>query len=78
MEDLLEDAFRGISSVVRWVLINFFVEIIIHWTGRISLLIITFGNYPRSQKVEEDETFITIFGFAVFIVFVTFLILSNG
>ncbi len=78
MEDFLEDAFRGISSIVRWVLINFFVEIIIHWTGRISLLIITFGNYPRSYKVEEDETFITILGFAVFIVFVTFLILSNG
>jgi len=78
MEDLLEGAFRGISSAVRWVLINFLVEIVLHWIGRISLLVITFGNYPRGNKAEEDETFITISGVVVFIAFATLAILYNG
>ena len=78
MEDLLEGTFRGVLSAVRWVLINFFVEIVIHWIGRISLLVITFGNYPRGHKVEEDEAFITISGIVAFIAFAALAIISNG
>lgn len=78
MEDFLEGAFRGISSAVRWVLINFLVEIVLHWTGRISLLVITFGNYPRGHKAEEDEAFITVSGVVFFIAFATLAILCNG
>lgn len=78
MEDFLEGTFRGILSAVRWLLINFIVETVLHWVGRISLLIITFGNYPRSHKVEEDETFISISGIVVFIAFATLAIFYNG
>lgn len=78
MEDLLESIFRGVLSAVRWVLINFFVEIILHWIGRISLLVITFGNYPSGPEIEENETFITISGLVVFIIFATLAILFNG
>lgn len=44
------------------------IEFIFYGIGRITLLIFTFGKYPRGEKAYQDESTITIVGVCVCII----------
>ena len=67
MEELAEGAIKTILRIIRFVLVEAICEFVIYWVGRIFLLIITLGNYPRGRQVEAHEGRIICTGFAVII-----------
>ena len=67
MEEIAEGAFKGILRFIRYILIEGICEFLLFWMGRIFLLLITLGRYPRGTKAEEHEGYIVCVGIAVVI-----------
>lgn len=67
MEELAEGALKTILRLIRFIFIEAFCEFLIYWVGRISLLIVTLGRYPRGRQVEEHEGCIICVGITVII-----------
>lgn len=65
MEELAEGFLRTLFKILRWVLIEAFIEFICFYVGKYSLLLITLGSYPRKQDESAHETRIAIFGLLV-------------
>ena len=54
MEDLAEGLLRGLAGVLRWFLWDIIFHIVLFNLGRLVLLLITPGRYPRGQAIERD------------------------
>lgn len=67
MEELAEGAIKTILRFIRFILIEAICEFLIYWVGRIFLLAVTLGNYPRGKQAEEHEGRIICTGIAVII-----------
>ncbi|MGB2741328.1 MAG: hypothetical protein WBC60_12340 [Cognaticolwellia sp.] len=65
MEELAEGAIKPILRLIRFIFIEALCEFLIYWVGRTFLLIVTLGNYPRGQQVEEHEGRIIFTGLLV-------------
>jgi len=64
---------RPVGKLIVWLFIEFVYEIVFQllcvWIGRIVLLLITFGKYPNSDQVHQNEAMIGFLGmFVVFLV----------
>lgn len=62
MEELSEGLLKGLFRLIRFILIEAMCEFLFYWIGRLFLLMITLGRYPRGNKVEDDELFIIVVG----------------
>ena len=60
--DVLESFFRIIFNIVKWFINQLLIETLFHWVGRITLLILTLGTYPRGEQVVRDEDTINLTG----------------
>ncbi len=67
MEEIGEGFLRLIFAAIRWVVIDILLHIFCFNLGRLALLILTAGRYPRLQALERDENKITTFGVVVII-----------
>lgn len=73
MEELAEGAVKPILRLIRFILIEAFCEFLVYWVGRLSLLTITLGKYPRGRLAEEHEGRIILTGFVVIILSVVLI-----
>jgi phage baseplate assembly protein W len=67
VEELAEVTIKPILRAIRFILIEAICEFLIYWVGRIFLLVVTLGNYPRGRQVEEHEGRIIFTGIVVII-----------
>ena len=67
MEELAEGAIKPIFRLIRFIFIEAICEFLIYWVGRIFLLVVTLGKYPRGRQVEEHEGRIICTGIVVII-----------
>ncbi|ACA85577.1 hypothetical protein Swoo_1285 [Shewanella woodyi ATCC 51908] len=67
VEELAEGAIKTILRLIRFILIEAICEFLIYWVGRIFLLVVTLGNYPRGKQAEEHEGRIICTGIVVII-----------
>ena len=67
VEELAEGAIKTILRFIRFILIEAICEFLIYWVGRIFLLAVTLGNYPRGMQAEEHEGRIIFTGIVVII-----------
>lgn len=74
MEELAEGGIKGLLRLIRLILIEGVCEILLYWIGRVFLLLVTFGRYPRGDKVDEHEGRIILIGFVVSVI--TIIIIS--
>ncbi len=65
MEEIAEGLFRFIGAAIRWLLFEFVFQFLIFNLGRLVLLLLTLGKYPRGDTVRKDETKIGLFGLAI-------------
>jgi len=56
MEDVLEPLGRFILRIIKWILVEFIVELVLKGIGHVVLKLLTFGKYPRAGK-DEGRTF---------------------
>lgn len=61
MDSILE----AIVEFIKFVLWNIFWSFVLFNIGRIFLLLITLGNYPRGEKLEKDVNLISGVGVGV-------------
>ncbi|MBE1299290.1 MAG: hypothetical protein GJ680_05215 [Alteromonadaceae bacterium] len=54
MDDLDEETGKGLFRLLKWIVIDIFIETAVYWYGRLFLNIISFGRYP--QQNDEAET----------------------
>ena len=67
MEELAEGVVKGILRFIRYVLIEGICEFLLFCIGRLFLLLITLGRYPRGAKAQEHEGYIICVGMLVVI-----------
>jgi hypothetical protein len=70
MEEIGEGALRVILRFIRTVLIEGICESLLYWIGRLFLLLLTLGRYPRAEQTEEHEGRIMFVGFLVVVALV--------
>jgi hypothetical protein len=73
MEEIAEGVIKLVYRFMRFFLLDVICEFIIYWIGRIFLLVVTLGNYPRGRQVDEHEGRIICTGFVVIILSVVLI-----
>lgn len=76
MEELVEGVCRAIFKMLKVLVFDFFFELFCYWIGRVFLLMVTFGHYPRGKKNQEHEGRIAFIGLIV-IIFSVVLLIKN-
>ena len=74
MEDVLEPLGRFILRIIKWILVEFIVELVLKGIGHVVLKLLTFGKYPRAGK-DEGRTFAVGF-ISVIVVFVGLVMIA--
>jgi len=74
MEDILEPLGRFILRIIKWILVEFIVELVLKGIGHVVLKLLTFGKYPRAGK-DEGRTFAVGF-ISVIVVFVGLVMIA--
>ena len=74
MEDVLEPLGRFILRIIKWILVEFIVELVLKGIGHVVLKLLTFGKYPRAGK-DEGKTFAVGF-ISVIVVFVGLVMIA--
>ena len=78
MEEIAEGIVRTIGGAIRWFLWEIIFHIVLFNVGRVALLIVTFGRYPRGQSLEKDVNKIIWAGvIVVFLVWASIAIFNN-
>jgi len=65
LEDLFKILAEGFIEFIKWFFGQVLIEIIFYGIGRITLLILTLGRYPRGKEAHKDADIITLVGLAV-------------
>lgn len=68
-EKLLQSLARIVWALVRGLLWNVLFEIVIFQLGRLALLALTLGRYPRAEDLGRDANRITCAGIAAIVGF---------
>ena len=66
MEEVFEPLGRFIHRVIKWTIIDAFMEFVLKGTGHVVIKLLTFGKYPRAGR---DEGRTVAVGFVSFVVF---------
>ncbi|APD86228.1 hypothetical protein BM527_09095 [Alteromonas sp. Mex14] len=74
MEDVLEPLGRFILRIIKWILVEFIVELVLKGIGHVVLKLLTFGKYPRAGK-DDGKTFAVGF-VSVAVVFVGIVMIA--
>jgi len=78
VEEIAEFFGRGIISILRHFLWEIVAQIIAFNLGRLFLLIITFGKYPKQKHLEKHEGIIMFSGFMVPVFVWAFIAICNN
>jgi hypothetical protein len=76
MEELVEGLGRGILNVIKWIVIDLFIEIFVHGYGYITLKVFTFGKYPKAG--EDNYTLCIISGLLSIAATIAVIIVINS
>ncbi len=76
MEELAEGIGKGFLRIIKWIIIDAFIEIFMHGYGYLTLKIITFGNYPKPNQ--NNDTLCVISGLISFIVTIAIIMFINS
>lgn len=68
MEELVEEAGRGIWAVVRFVLWHVLFELVLFNIGRVICLAFTIGQFPRSRHLPRHQNLVGCVGIVVVVV----------
>lgn len=78
MEEVAEGVIRSVFRILKWILVEALFEVVFYWLGRIFLLIVTFGRYPRGTIANQHEGRISATGAFLFIAGLVLLALLNS
>ena len=76
MEDLAEGIGRGFLNLIKWIVIDVFIELFIHGYGYLTLKILTLGKYPKSNK--NNDTLCVVSGLISFVVTIAIIMFINS
>ena len=78
MEEIAESILRIIGGAIRWFLWELIFRIILFNMGRLFLLLLTIGRYPRGYALEKDDEKIIWAGIAILVVIWTTIAIYNN
>ena len=64
MEESIGSLLRLTLHVLRYFIVELVCELLLYWTGRLSLYAITLGRYPNKRQQREHEGRLILAGFA--------------
>lgn len=65
MEESIGSLFRLTLHVLRYFIVELVCELLLYWTGRLSLYAITLGRYPNKRQQREHEGRLILAGFTI-------------
>ena len=74
----MDDTFDIVKGVTKWIVINAFIEFYIYWTGRITLTVLTLGQYPRNRSEQKKGSIFITTGFVLNVAFLVSLGIFNS
>jgi hypothetical protein len=54
MEEVAEGLGRGFLRLIKWIIIDAFIESFIYWYGYVTLNTFTLGKYPKPNQNNDD------------------------
>ena len=78
MEEIAEGFLRIIGGVIRWFLWNLIFHMVLFNIGRLFLLLVTLGKYPRGYALERDVEKISWVGAVVVVLIWAVIALYNN
>ena len=78
MDEIVEGLFRIVVTVVRWFWWDLIFNIVLFNVGRLSLLLVTLGRYPRGYALEKDDEKISLIGIIVLALIWTGIAIYNN
>jgi hypothetical protein len=76
MEEVAEGIGRGFLRVIKWIIIDAFIELFIHGYGYLTLKIITIGKYPKPDQ--DNDTLCVVAGLISFAVTIGIIMFINS
>ena len=76
MEELAEGIGRGFLRIIKWIVIDAFIELFIHGYGYLTLKIITLGKYPKPDQ--NNETLCLVSGVISFVITIAIIMFINS
>jgi hypothetical protein len=76
MEELAEGIGRGFLRIIKWIVIDAFIELFIHGYGYLTLKIITLGKYPKPDQ--NNETLCLVSGLISFVITIAIIMFINS
>jgi len=65
MEESIGSLLRLTLHVLRYFIVELVCELLLYWTGRLSLYAITLGRYPNKRQQREHEGRLILAGFTI-------------
>ena len=76
MEEIAEGIGRGFLRVMKWIIIELFIDLFLHGYGYLTLKIITLGKYPKPDR--DNESLCVISGFISFVITIAIIMYVNS
>jgi hypothetical protein len=76
MEDLAEGIGKGFLNLIKWIIIDVFIELFIYGYGYLTLKILTLGKYPKPNQ--NNDTLCVVSGFISFVVTIAIIMYINS
>jgi hypothetical protein len=76
MEDLAEGIGKGFLNLIKWIIIDVFIELFIHGYGYLTLKILSIGKYPKPNQ--NNDTLCVVSGFISFVVTIAIIMYINS
>jgi hypothetical protein len=76
MDEIIEVAGRGFLRVVKWIIIDAFIEFFLYFVGYVTLKVVTFGKYPKENR--DNDTLCCVTGAVVLLFVVAVIAIYNS
>lgn len=74
VEDIAGSALKGLLVIIRFILVELFLDSLAYYVGRFSWQLVTLGKYPKEPETKKDREKITLTG--VIVIIVTAIVIS--
>ncbi|MFV7782685.1 hypothetical protein ACNPKB_01415 [Shewanella marisflavi] len=76
MDEIVEVAGRGFLRIVKWIIIDLFIEFFLYFVGYVTLKVVTFGKYPKANR--DNDTLCSGTGAVVLLLAIAVIAFYNS
>ena len=76
MEEIAEGIGKGFLRIIKWIIIDAFIEIFVHGYGYLTLKVLTLGKYPKAEQ--NNDTLFIVSGLISIVITIVIIMYINS